>query len=33
MAAAAVALAFGLLAFVLYRVGIFDPAMMKLAAR
>jgi hypothetical protein len=33
MAAAAVALAFGLLAFVLYRVGIFDPSMMKLAAR
>jgi ribosomal protein S17E len=33
MAAAAVALAFGLLAFVLYRVGIFDPAVMKLAAR
>jgi hypothetical protein len=33
MAAAAVALAFGLLAFVLYRVGIFDRAVMKLAAR
>ena len=33
MAAAVVAVAVGLLAFVLYRVGLFDPAAMKLAAR
>jgi NAD-specific glutamate dehydrogenase len=33
MAAAGVAIVIGLVAFVLYRVGIFDPAMMKLAAR
>jgi hypothetical protein len=33
MAAAGVAIVFGLLAFVLYRVGVFDPTVMKLAAR
>ena len=33
MAAAGVALVIGLVAFVLYRVGVFDPAAMKLAAR
>ena len=33
MAAAGVAIVFSLLAFVLYRVGLFDPAAMKLAAR
>jgi hypothetical protein len=33
MAAVGVALVFGLLAFVLFRIGMFDPAMMKLAAR
>jgi hypothetical protein len=33
IAAAGVAIVIGLVAFVLYRVGVFDPAAMKLAAR